>query len=210
MFAAGGFSGMINAGMNINYLVHNTLWVPGHFHLTVGTAVALTFMAFTYWILPQLTGVPLKLKSLAVFQPYTWFAGMVLMSNAMHRAGLAGVPRRTADPTYRNVDFQGVVGGVGEMRMQIAVGGTILFVAMVMFLAVVVASWWGREDKQAIAIDPHLPEPLSGADHSPRILDNYWLWTSIAVLLILIVYGLPIYSMVADGVLHPGSTPVIP
>ncbi|MFB6187792.1 MAG: cbb3-type cytochrome c oxidase subunit I, partial [Halobacteriaceae archaeon] len=42
MFAAGGFSGMINAGMNINYLIHNTLWVPGHFHLTVGTAFALT------------------------------------------------------------------------------------------------------------------------------------------------------------------------
>ncbi len=51
MFAAAGFSGMINAGMNINYLVHNTFWVVGHFHLTVGTAVALTFMAVTYWFL---------------------------------------------------------------------------------------------------------------------------------------------------------------
>ncbi len=40
MFAAGGFSGIINAGMNINSLIHNTLWVPGHFHLTVGTASA--------------------------------------------------------------------------------------------------------------------------------------------------------------------------
>jgi heme/copper-type cytochrome/quinol oxidase subunit 1 len=31
MLAAGGFSGMINAGMNINYLIHNTIWIPGHF-----------------------------------------------------------------------------------------------------------------------------------------------------------------------------------
>jgi len=39
MFAAGGFSGMVNAGMNINYMIHNTIWVPAT-STTVGTAVA--------------------------------------------------------------------------------------------------------------------------------------------------------------------------
>ncbi len=209
MFAAGGFSGMINAGMNINYLVHNTLWVPGHFHLTVGTAVALTFMAVTYWLLPQWTGVPIRLKSLATYQPYVWFIGMILMSNAMHRAGLASIPRRTAEPEYRHVAFEGVIGGVSEMRWQIAIGGTLLFVSMVMFLAVVVSSWFGQA-RDAIAVDPVLPEPLSGAEHSPRILDNYWLWTGIAILLIVVMYGFPFYSMVADGLLNPGASPVIP
>jgi hypothetical protein len=33
-------------------------------------------------------------------QPYAWFVGMTLMSNAMHRASLAGVPRRTAEPMF--------------------------------------------------------------------------------------------------------------
>lgn len=210
MFAAGGFSGMINAGMNINYLVHNTLWVPGHFHLTVGTAVALTFMAFAYWILPQLTGVPLKWKGLASIQPYIWFIGMTLMSNAMHRAGLSGIPRRTAEPTYRNVEFQGVIGGVSEMKWQIAIGGTLLFISMFMFLLVMVRSWWGSVNKTAIKIDPHLPEPYSGSEHSPAILDNFKLWTGIAIVLILVVYGFPLYSMYADGLLQPGLPPVIP
>ena len=43
-FALGGFGGAINAAYAMNTMVHNTAWIMGHFHLTVGTAVALTFM----------------------------------------------------------------------------------------------------------------------------------------------------------------------
>ena len=43
-FLLGGVSGLINASYSVNLVVHNTAWVPGHFHLTVGTAVALSFM----------------------------------------------------------------------------------------------------------------------------------------------------------------------
>ncbi|MFB6196823.1 MAG: cbb3-type cytochrome c oxidase subunit I, partial [Halobacteriaceae archaeon] len=133
MFAAGGFSGMINAGMNINYLIHNTLWVPGHFHLTVGTAFALTAMAVSYWLVPQLTGKQLQHRTIAIIQPFVWFIGMALMSNAMHRAGIAGVPRRTAKPMYRNAGgapFETVVGSINEIQLQIAIGGTLLFIGL--------------------------------------------------------------------------------
>jgi len=209
MFAAGGFSGMINAGMNINYLVHNTLWVPGHFHLTVGTAVALTFMGVTYWLLPQLTGKRLRLRRLATFQPYLWFLGMTLMSNAMHRAGLAGVPRRTSVPEYRNVQFEGVVGTITEMRHQIGAGGILLFVSLLLFLTVLGVTWCSRREG-GVAVDPTLPRPLSGPEHSPRLLDNMWLWTIVAILLILVMYGLPLYSLLSDGILFPGLPPQMP
>jgi cytochrome c oxidase subunit 1 len=209
MFAAGGFSGMINAGMNINYLIHNTLWVPGHFHLTVGTAFALTAMAITYWLLPQLTGKDLRLKGTAMVQPYLWFIGMTLMSNAMHRAGLAGLPRRTAEPEWNTVDaeFGEVIGGVAEMQLQIAVGGTLLFIALALFLAVVVATWMGERSEQ-ISVNGHIPPALSGADNSPRILDNMRLWFAIAAVLVIIAYGPPIWSFIADGILVPGSPPI--
>jgi cytochrome c oxidase subunit 1 len=206
MFAAGGFSGMINAGMNINYLIHNTLWIPGHFHLTVGTAAALTYMAVTYWLLPQLTGKELALKKWALVQPYLWFVGMTLMSNAMHRGGLAGIPRRTAEPQYDQVSFDAVVGSVSEMRLQIALGGTLLFVSLVLFLAVLVATWLGPRVEQ-ISVNSAIPEPLSGSDHAPLVLDNLRLWAAIAVLLVIIAYGIPIWSMLADGPFAPGSPP---
>src|SRR6056297_2868425 len=135
MFAAGGFSGMINAGMNINYLIHNTLWVPGHFHLTVGTAVALTMMAGSYWLVPQLTGKRLYSRPIGLLQVVVWFVGMVLMSNAMHRGGLAGIPRRTAEPQYQNFDFAASFGSVTELNLQLALGGTLLFVSTVLFVS---------------------------------------------------------------------------
>jgi cytochrome c oxidase subunit 1 len=209
MFAAGGFSGMINAGMNINYLIHNTLWVPGHFHLTVGTAFALTAMAVSYWLVPQLTGKRLKLRSLALVQPYLWFIGMVLMSNAMHRAGLAGVPRRTAEPEYTQVTYDPVLGGMTEMQLQIAVGAILLFTSLTLFLVVMAATWRNGTVKP-ILVNGHLPEPLSGPEHGPTILDNYRLWFAIAALLVVIAYGVPLWDMVADGVLAPGSAPISP
>jgi cytochrome c oxidase subunit 1 len=209
MFAAGGFSGMVNAGMNVNYLVHNTVWVPGHFHLTVGTASALTFMAITYWLYPQISGKRLKYRGLAVVQPYLWFVGVALFSNAMHRAGLAGVPRRTAEPEWNNVaaQFEPIVGGIGEMQLQIAIGGTLMFVSLTTFLTVVVGTWLGDRGGQ-LRVNGDLPAPLSGPEHSPRVLDNLAFWTLIAVVLVALAYGLPLWDMIRDGVLAPGSPPI--
>jgi len=207
MFAAGGFSGIINAGMNINSLIHNTLWVPGHFHLTVGTASALTMMAISYWLYPQITGKRLQFYGIAQVQPYIWFIGMGLMSNAMHRAGLAGVPRRTAEPQYQQFDFVPVLGSMSEMRLQIAIGGTLLTLGALMFVVVMVGTWLAERGRGQLRVDSHLPEPISGPADSPRVLDSVKLWFVIAVVLVAIAYGFPIYSMVADGALNPAAPP---
>lgn len=206
MFAAGGFSGMINASLNIDMLIHNTAWIPGHFHLTVGTATALTFMAISFWILPQLTGRRLKYQKLALAQPYTWFAGMTLMSNALHRAGLAGIPRRTAEPEYRGFSFEAPFGSVMEMKFQTALGGTILFIALIMFFVVIIGTWRSGT-KADVPVDDTLPPPLSGTEHTPKILDNMKLWMGIAIVLVILAYTLPLADMVLDGLFSPGAPP---
>jgi len=206
MFAAGGFSGMINASMNINLLIHNTMWVPGHFHLTVGTAAALTFMAMTYWMLPQLTGKKLKYKMLALIQPYSWFLGMTLMSNAMHREGLSGVPRRTAEPEYIGFKFHAIFGTMSEMKWQIAIGGTILFISLILFLWVVIGTWM-KGERVETPVDDYLPPPLSGSEHTPKILDNIKLWVALAFILVILAYSIPLAHMVMDGIFTPGAIP---
>jgi cytochrome c oxidase subunit 1 len=198
MFAAGGFSGMVNAGMNVNYLVHNTLWLPGHFHLTVGTAVALTFMAAAYWLVPQLTGKPLWGRTVGLVQVVVWFVGMTLMSNAMHRAGLLGVPRRTAEPIYQSFEYQSSVGSIGELQAQIALGGTLLFVSLVLFFAVLIGTLLGRATGAPL-VDGTLPPAISGPDDAPTVLDNLALWTAIAVVLVVLAYALPLASIASDG-----------
>jgi cytochrome c oxidase subunit 1 len=203
MFAAGGFSGMVNAGMNINYLVHNTLWVPGHFHLTVGTAVALTMMAGTYWLWPQITNKRLYSRPIALAQVVMWFGGMALMSNAMHVAGLFGVPRRTAEPQYQSFGFDTVFGTVGELRLQIAIGGTLLFVSTLLFLTNLALSWGNPKTS---GLGQTLPPALSGPTDSPRVLDNMKLWASIAFVLVVLAYALPLGAIIGDsGLLGPGG-----
>ena len=210
MFAAGGFSGMVNAGMNINYLVHNTLWVPGHFHLMVGTASALTMMAGSYWLLPQVTGNRLRFRGVALVQPYLWFVGVTFLANAMFRAGLAGVPRRTAVATeYRFVEFQPVLGDVTEMRLQMGLGAALMFTSLLFYLFVVLATWFTGRDGP-IEADGSIPPALSGPEQGPEILDNLKLWTGLAILLVVLAYGVAVYGLVANGPLVPGLPPVQP
>jgi heme/copper-type cytochrome/quinol oxidase subunit 1 len=97
MFAFGGISGLINASYNVNLVVHNTAWVPGHFHLTVGTAVTLTYIGISYWLVPYLRGRELWNQALALVQAWLWFVGMGIFSHSMHRLGLMGVPPPTDD-----------------------------------------------------------------------------------------------------------------
>ncbi|WP_424019937.1 b(o/a)3-type cytochrome-c oxidase subunit 1 [Halorientalis pallida] len=208
MFAAGGFSGMVNAGMNINYLVHNTIWVPGHFHLTVGTAVALTFMAASYWLVPRVTGRELYSRPIGLFQVVLWFIGMVFMSAAMHRGGLAGIPRRTAEPQYPQVAFETVAGSVGSLRLQLAFGGVLLFVSALLFLMNVGLTAMNNEP--ARGLDSALPPALSGPEQSPTVLDNLKLWALIAVVLVILAYSLPLYSIVQGAGLYPAGHEATP
>ena len=196
MFAAGGFSGMVNAGLNINYMIHNTMWVPGHFHLTVGTAVALTFMAGTYWIWPQISNKPIYSKAIGLFQVVLWFIGMALMSNAMHAQGLLGVPRRTAEPEYSGFDYPIGFGGVEELNVQIAIGGTLLFVSTILFIGNVVLTM-GNPKVSGLA-EP-LPPALSGSEDAPKVLDNLRLWVGIAIVLVVLAYALPLAAIIDNG-----------
>jgi cytochrome c oxidase subunit 1 len=90
------------------------------------------------------------------------------------------------------------------MDWQVAVGATILTVALFMFFVVFIGSWgWG--EKADKPVDDHIPEPLSGAEHSPKILDNMKLWTGVAIVLVILAYTFPLYEMVIDGLFSPGA-----
>ena len=196
VFAFGGFTGIVNAGMNINYLVHNALWVPGHIHTQVGTAVALTAMAGSYWLVPQLTGNRLVGRQVALFQVVLWFLGVVFMTNSMYRGGLIGMPRRTAEPEYA-FDYDVGVGSVTELDVQLALGGILLFISAMLFLAIMLLTAF-NDDSEPI-VDGTIPPALSGPEDSPRILDDLRVWVGIALVLVVIAYTIPLASIVDRG-----------
>ena len=45
LFIPGGFGGIVNTSYSMDVLVHNTMWIVGHFHITVGGPVEDTRLA---------------------------------------------------------------------------------------------------------------------------------------------------------------------
>mgnify|MGYP000379160382 CR=1 FL=1 len=79
LFLFGGIGGIANASYSLNLVLHNTTWVPGHFHLTVASAVTLSFFGIAYWLIPHITGKPLWRPKLALASSWIYFGGTGLL-----------------------------------------------------------------------------------------------------------------------------------
>lgn len=182
LFAFGGIGGLVNSSFSLNLLVHNTTYIVGHFHLTVGTAVTLSFMGITYWLVPVLRGRALWSRAVALTQAWMWFVGMTIFSVSLHYLGLEGMPRRTmmSMATYVQPEWRTVMPFIG-------VGGSLLFLSgMLYFLNLVMTCIASR---QPAPEPPAFADALMGPEDSPAILDRLRPWLIAAAVLIVIAYG---------------------
>lgn len=202
-FLLGGISGLINASYTLNLEVHNTAFVPGHFHLTIGTAVALSYMGIAYWMVPYLEQRALWSRRLAIFQSFLYLAGVLLLSRGLIAGGLAGMPRRTAlsQASY----------GLPSWRipgLMTAVGGSLMFVSVALFLVVLVMTILAGV-RTRVADIPFSETLAPPADAGWQLsLDRFHYWVIASVILTLAVYGpfmiahLP-PDLAATGLLYP-------
>ncbi|MER3446651.1 MAG: hypothetical protein C4291_07305 [Candidatus Dadabacteria bacterium] len=207
LFIFGGISGIVNASYNMNMIVHNTSFIFGHFHLTIGSAVSLTFIGLTYLILPQLVKRELLSKRLALLQAYLWLVGMLIFSFANMAAGRMGVPRRT-DLGLSLYHFPSIVEHLEKVS---ALGGLILYISSLLFYLVFVGTIiWGRKTQEE-SINLPITEAYQTETEAPRIFDNWKVWIGAALILILIAY-IPVIRQVLQispfG--SPGYNPNIP
>ena len=96
----GGISGVVMGTEQINIIMHNTLYVPGHFHGTVVAGTTLAFMAVTYLLIPLVFERQIRFPRLAQWQPYVFGLGVAGISLFMMGAGTLGVARRHWDITF--------------------------------------------------------------------------------------------------------------
>ncbi|MBV8172231.1 MAG: cbb3-type cytochrome c oxidase subunit I [Candidatus Eremiobacteraeota bacterium] len=198
LFIFGGAGGIVNASYSIDTLVHNTMWIVGHFHVTVGGPVALTFVGAAYWLVPALTGRKLWAPKLALAQTWAWFIGMLVMSTAMHWAGILGSPRRTDDVSYAGV--AAAHAWMPEMIMA-AVGGTILFLSILMFATVAIGTRFSAQpNDQPVAFAEPEPEAMP----TPPAFDRLSAWAGAALVLAVLAYIGPVHELIA---MHPYGAP---
>jgi len=189
-FVLGGVTGLINASYTMNQVIHNTTWVPGHFHMTVGSAVTLTYIGVAYWMVPYLTGRGLCGRRLALASSWIYAIGVLIMARGLISAGLEGLPRRLfrVEATYTNPEWN--LGGVLT-----GIGGSMMFLGILAFFLVIwVTIFTGPRGKQPADI------PVSHTLTAPALtgwttkLDRVGIWVVLTLVLIVIAY-LPFFVM---------------
>jgi cytochrome c oxidase subunit 1 len=137
----GGVTGVTIGTEQINMTVHNTMRLPGHFHSTVVGGTTLAFMALTYYLIPLIFRKELKLKKLAIWQPYLFGIGMILTSVGMIVSGIQGVSRRHWDISFANATFPVTLPGTVDLSLAVMGIGILLAVTGgIFFMAVVLVS----------------------------------------------------------------------
>ena len=91
---------MVMGTEQINIIIHNTIYVPGHFHATVVLGTTMAFMSLTYFLIPVLFRREVAFPVLAKWQPYLFGAGMGMFTLVMMGAGTLGVERRHWDMAF--------------------------------------------------------------------------------------------------------------
>jgi cytochrome c oxidase subunit 1 len=137
----GGISGVMMGTEQLNMIIHNTIYVPGHFHATVVIGTTLAFMSLTYFLLPTLFNRELILPGWAKLQPYIFGLGMGVFTLAMMGAGTLGVPRRHWDITFAGAALPYEYPGTALLMIAIfGVAGVIAVVGGAMYILITVGT----------------------------------------------------------------------
>jgi cytochrome c oxidase subunit I len=98
LFVSGGISGPFLAQPVLDIQLHDTYFVPAHFHLIMGVASIFGIFAATYYWFPKMFGRMMS-ESLARWHFWFSFIGTYAIFMPMHYLGMAGHPRRYSQLT---------------------------------------------------------------------------------------------------------------
>lgn len=200
-FIPGGAGGIAQNAIQLNQVVHNSLWVVGHFHITVGVTAVLTFFGVVYWLIPYLSNRVLtpKMNKVGVIQTLIWTVGMILMAGGMHWSGLLGAPRRTSYTTYGD---HATALTWDPYLIVMAVGGTLLAIGGILIVYTVFHLMFlapKGETEFPIAIGE------DNASKTPKWSERWGLWIVVMLIVIAFGYVIPLMDMIQNA--PPGSPP---
>jgi cytochrome c oxidase subunit 1 len=93
LFVSGGLSGPFLAQPVLDIQLHDTAFVPAHFHLIMGVAAIFGIFAATYYWFPKMFGRMMN-ETLGRIHFFITLAGTYAIFMPMHYAGMAGQTRR--------------------------------------------------------------------------------------------------------------------
>jgi cytochrome c oxidase subunit 1 len=184
MLVLGGFGGMVNASYAMNAMVHNTAWVPGHFHLIFAGTVVTMYLAVAYHLWPKLCGKQLFSNDLALTQLWTWFVGMAIMTTPWHVLGLLGMPRRISSVQYNSL----LTLAWEPYELLMIIGGLVLLGSAGLFVYILF-----KTQTEGV-VDASITEEAAIVADAPvsSWLNNFIPWNLLILGLMMLSYGWPI------------------
>jgi cytochrome c oxidase subunit I len=195
-FILGGITGIINASYTVNNVVHNTAFIPGHFHITVGTATTMTIMGVCFWLVPYLTGRKLWSPKLGLLSVWLYTIGVLTFSRGQMWGGIDGVPRRSEIGAAGYVD--GYIAGMDWTSSNVltAIGGVVMTIGGGIFIVTMLMTLFNKERAR---VEIPVAESVIGPRQSWSGLDSLGRWTLLAFLLIALAYGPTFIALLRNG-----------
>jgi cytochrome c oxidase subunit 1 len=196
----GGAGGIINMSYQLDFAVHNTQWITGHFHLIFGGAIVIMYFALAYDLWPHLTGRQLAAGRMMRLQLWLWFIGMIVLTFPWHVVGVMGMPRRMAYFDYSNPEIapQAITVTLST------IGGLLLVISGLLFLLVLAR---GHRSAAISLPEFRFSQPVHAVGRVPVALNGYALWLALMIGLSVLNYGYPIGQLIA---LKETSVPAVP
>ena len=164
MFITGGLSGIFMAAVPVDVYFHDTYFIVAHFHyILFGSTLFGVFAAITHWF-PKMTGRTMS-ETLGKLHFAVTFVAFHAVFFPMHMLGMAGLPRRYADP-YIHPPFEHLLGLNQFMTYAAIVMGFAQFLLVANFFG----SWlFGRKAGR----NPWLANGLEWSAPSPPPHGNF-------------------------------------
>ena len=209
IFIFGGIGGIINASYQMNTVIHNTAWVPGHFHLTVAGPVLLAFLGGSLYMIGQFMNKEIRMKGWAMISPYVYTIGLFIMSYGLKVGGLKGMPRRTnTGQSYANPDsvlYQ--PDWIAYIDITV-IGGILMFIGIVMYLVSFFGTVFAKSESDEEGALVTFPISESLHDEEAKWLRNFKPFIIIAIILIVLSYAPVIWDVLQAT--YGGSLPFSP
>lgn len=187
LFIFGGLTGIVNASYQLNNVVHNTSWLPGHFHMTVAGPVFLAIIGMSTYLYSKMSGRKIFMPKINVIIPYLWAIGVLIFSTGLMWGGLLGEPRRTnLGMTYLNPSNDLFRPDWVPTTTLTLVGGVIMFIAGMLFIVVFFGTMFRKQNAEAV-----LTLPVSDAYHDEKripLFDKFKPWLVAMAIILAIAY----------------------
>jgi len=187
LFIFGGLTGIVNSSYQLNTVVHNTSWLPGHFHMTVAGPVFLAIIGMSTYMYSKMSGKKIFLPNVNVIIPYLWTIGVLIFSTGLMWGGLIGEPRRTnLGLTYLNKSSEHFRPDWVPTTTLALCGGIIMFIAGMLFIVVFFGTMFRKRSEEAV-----LDFPVSEAYHDEKripLFDKFKPWLVIMAIILVIAY----------------------